>query len=333
MSQWVLDRFELIAPYGDDGVVRRWVARNAEPREGEPVLVGVTGFPAAVSASTRLQQLARYEADLIEQLRHPNIARTHEYGLDRDCMFFVTDLPIGETFASIWERALMYDERIPAAIAVQLVHDVALTLHHAHTQRSLDGLTLNAVHAGISPDRLVVRPDGTVLVTDFGIAKVLRKANDMSDGQASELANSYRAPEQVQEKAVGPSTDVFLLGVVLWELLSLQRLYPEETDRREISIVAEEPAAPSDFNAALTTTLDRAVLKALEKQPSHRFGDAKVFAEALEPFHRAMPHAGTIEDYLAEHFVDRVEVWKALQTALAEDDLHAALIAAKGTLV
>lgn len=333
MAQVILNRFELVAPYAEDGILRRWLARNAKPRDDEPPLVGVTGFPAGVSTSERVQQFARYEANLVSQLVHPGIARTYDFGIESDRIFFVTDLPIGESFSSLWERALMYDERIPISLAVRLAHETAQVLHHAHTQRASDGLTLTAVHGGLSPDRLFLQPEGKVLVTDFGAAKLLRRINDLTEGRASEVANSYRAPEQVQEKAIGPSTDVFLLGAVLWELLSLQRLYPEEVERREIAIVAEEPTPPSEYNPALTHTLDKVVLKALEKQPSHRFSNAEDFAAALKPFFEAMPLDGTIEDYLLENFIDRVEAWKRLQRALAENDVHAALLAARGTLI
>lgn len=333
MVQTILERFELVAPYAEDGILRRWLGRNVYQEDGEPLLVSVTGFPAGVASSERVRQLAQYEANLASQLVHPGIARTYAYGVDHDCIFFVTDLPIGESFASIWERALMYDERIPVSLSVLLLHETAEILHHAHTQRASDGLTLTAVHAGISPDRLFLQPDGTVLVTDFGTGKILRRVNDFTEGQASEIANSYRAPEQVQNKTVGPSTDVFLMGAVLWELLSMQRLYPEELAQRDIAIVADEPEPPSNYNAAVTGTLDNVVLEALAKQPGDRFATAEDFAEALRSFRDAMPLHGTVQEYLEEHFVDRLSAWRELQTALAENDLHAALLAAKGSLV
>lgn len=332
MAQVILNRFELVASYAEDGILRRWLARNLEREAGEPVLVSVTGFPAGVAASERVQQLARYEANIVTQLAHPNIASTYAFGPDRDCLWFVTELPIGESFASIWEKALMFDDRVPVSLSVGLVHDVADTLHHAHTQRDQDGITLAAVHGGLSPDRLFVQPDGTVLVTDFGIGKLLRRVNDFTDGVASEIANAYRAPEQVQGKTVGPSTDVFLAGAVLWELLSMRRLYPEERERRDIAIVTEAPQPPSRINAAVTETLDNVVLTALAKQPSDRFATAGDFAAALKPFRDAMPLHGTIPDYLAEQFIDRVEAWRELQDAIGSGDVREALLAAKGTL-
>lgn len=333
MVQTVLDRFELVAPYGEDGILRRWLARNVRQADDEPVLVSVTGFPAGVASSDRVRQLAQYEANLVSQLVHPGISRTYEYGVDHECIFFATDLPIGESFASIWEKALMYDERIPVSLAVLLMHEVAEVLHHAHTQRASDGLTLTAVHAGLSPDRLFLQPDGSVLVTDFGISKILRRVNDLTEGQASEIANAYRAPEQVQGKTVGPSTDVFLMGAILWEMLSMQRLYPEELAQRDIAIVADDPEPPSNYNAAVTGTLDNVVLRALAKQPSERFPTAEDFADALRSFRDAMPLHGTVQDYLEEHFVDRQGAWRELQRTLAENDLHGALVAAKGSIV
>lgn len=333
MSHVVLERFELIAPFGDDGVLRRWLARNLEPRDGEHVLVSITGLPAGVAGSERVRQLASYEADLARQLEHPGIVRTFDFGLDRDRLFFATELPTGESWATIWEKSLMFDERVPIALAVRLCVEAADVLHHAHTQRGQDGLTLHAVHGAIAPSRLKLGADGGVRVLDFGIGKVLQKINMMTEGAGSEVAQSYRAPEQVQEKAVGTSTDIFLLGVVLWEMLSMQRLYPEELERRDIVIVTEPPEAPSEHNAAVTGTLDQVVMTALEKQAGDRYGSAEAFADALRPFLDAMPLHGTVQGYMEDQFIDRIGQWQDLDAALEAGDLRSALVAAKGTLL
>ena len=333
MSVKVLDRFELIAPYDEDGVLRRWVARNLEPRSGEPVLVSVTGLPAGVALSERVRQLGTYEAELAMQLDHPGIIHIYAAGIDRERLFFVTQLPIGESWSALWEKSLMFDERIPVALAIRLALEASEILHHAHTQVGDDGMTLHGVHGAIAPNRLYLSPTGRVLVGDFGIGKVLQKVNELTDGRASETGQAYRAPEQVQTKAIGTSTDVFLLGVVLWELLAMQRLYPEELERRDITIVTQPPQPPSNFNAAVTGTLDQVVLTALAKQPSERYPTADAFAAALRPFERSMPMHGTVIGYLEEQFVETLFQWQELEFALAEDDLHSALLAARGTLL
>ena len=333
MSVRVLERFELIAPYDEDGVLRRWVARNLEPEPGEHVLVSVTGLPAGVALSERVRQLGSYEAALAMQLDHPGIIPTLAAGLDRDRLFFVTQLPIGEAWSALWEKALIFDDRIPVSLAIKLTIEACEILHHAHTQVGDDGMTLHGVHGAIAPNRLFVTPAGNVMVGDFGIGKVLQKVNELTGGRASEVGQAYRAPEQVQSKAIGTSTDVFLLGAVLWELLSMQRLYPEELERRDIAIVTHPPQPPSNFNAAVTGTLDHVVLVALQKQPSDRYSSADSFAAALRPFERSMPMHGTVAAYLEEQFVETLFSWQELEFALAEGDLHSALLAVRGTLL
>ena len=333
MAHVVLERFELVAPYADDGVLRRWVARNLEPESGEHPLVSITGLPAGVAGSDRIRQLATYETNLAKQLDHPGICRTFQAGMDGERLFVATELPAGETWAAIWEKALMFDERVPVALAVRLCAEAADILHHAHTQRGLDGITLHAVHGAIAPSRLILRPDGKVRMFDFGVGKVLQKINELTDGAGSETAQAYRAPEQVQGKTVGTSTDVFSLGAVLWELLSMQRLYPEELERRDIVIVTEPPEPPSEYNAAVTGTLDQVVLTALAKQPGDRFTSAEDFADALRPFLDAMPLHGTVGGYMQEQFIDTVAQWEELAEALEAGDLRGALVAVKGTLL
>lgn len=333
MSVRVLDRFELVAPFDEDGVLRRWVARNLEPRDGEPVLVAVAGLPAGVALSERIRQLATYEADLAMQLNHPKISRMFDAGIDGERLFFVTDLPRGESWMAIWNKALMFGDRIPVSMVICLVIDVLDALHHAHTQLGDSGITLHAIHGAIAPNRLVLSPRGEVVVGDFGVGKVLQKVNEFTEGLGSEYSMAYRAPEQVQTKAIGTSTDVFLVGVVLWEMLAMRRLYPEEVDRRDIAIVTTKAVPPSDHNAAVTHTLDQIVATALAKQPSQRYADAGEFAAALRPFESSMPMHGTVESYLDEQFVESTFQWRELEFALAEDDLHGALLAARGTLL
>ena len=329
----VLNRFELIAPYDHDGVLRRWLAQNLEPETGERVLVSVAGLPPGIAASARVQQLAAYETAIARQIHQKGVVPMIASGLDNERLFFASALPVGVSWKTLWRAVDVNGDRIPVSLSVHIAAAAAELLHRAHTQVGRDGMTLHAVHGAVAPDRLYLTPNGDVALADFGLGRVMQLVNAVTDGAAAEFVRSYRSPEQVQQKAVGTSTDVFLLGVVLWEMLTMTQLYPDTMPKRDIAIVTEPPDAPSNLNAAVTGTLDQVVLRALSKQPSDRYSTAEAQCDALRPFETSMPMHGSVSDYLDEVFGATLGQWQELNEALDAGDLHGALVASRGTVL
>jgi tetratricopeptide (TPR) repeat protein/predicted Ser/Thr protein kinase len=203
------------------------------------------------------------EAQASAKLRHPNVVAVHEVGPD----FIAMDLLRGRTFA---------DEFPGMAVARRLdvVETVARAVAHAHAQ--------GVIHRDLKPQNIMIEPDGRVVLTDFGLARI-DGGEDLTRTGAVFGTPHYMAPEQVQGGPSGPATDVWALGVLLHEAISGARPFEGATalaiyDR----IVRHDPPALSGDAGAIAA-------KALQKSPSRRYPDAGAFAEDLSRARRGEP--------------------------------------------
>ena len=219
------------------------------------------------------------EAQLVEHLKHPNIAAalaTFETPVPTIVFEYVDGPHLGRVMRTA--RAL---EQLPVEASVYIAHAVALALEAAHTARNEQGERLDVVHRDISPPNILVSHFGDVRVIDFGIARA-KKRDYKTEAGILKGKVSYMAPEQVLARSVDARTDVFALGIVLWELLAGRRLYKDPSDLIIMQrVVHDAPVAPSSLRSEVPTECDAVVLRALAKAPEDRFPSAGKFAEAI----------------------------------------------------
>lgn len=228
------------------------------------------------------------EARLVAQLAHPGIVAVHELGREGSVYWMAMDYVVGRDLRALAERARAAGERLPASLAAHLVWRVADALDHAHRRRGVDGQDLRVVHRDVSPANVLLGFDGSVRLTDFGIAQTALRA----DRRAAVLRGkfAYMSPEMVRGLPVDRRSDVFALGVVLHELLAGERLFAGATELATMERVrAAAVAPPSARNPAVPAALDRVVLRALAREPEERFGWASELRDALAPFTRGAP--------------------------------------------
>jgi len=203
------------------------------------------------------------EAQAAAKLRHPNVVTVHEVGPE----FIAMDLLRGKTFA----------EEMPAMTAerrLEVVETVAKAMAHAHAQ--------GVIHRDLKPYNIMIEPDGRVVLTDFGLARI-DGGEDLTRTGAVFGTPHYMSPEQVQGGASGPATDVWALGVLLHEAVAGVRPFEGAT-----SLVLYEKIVRQD-PAPLSGDLGAIVSKSLEKEPSRRYPDAGAFAEDLSRARRGEP--------------------------------------------
>ncbi len=227
--------------------------------------------PAGASEGTQAQT-ARFleEARRVARLRHPGIVPVYDVGQQDGVVFIVSELVEGETLAQRLKR----HGPLPPRQAAQLVARVAESLHYAHTR--------GFVHRDVKPANILIDSDGRVFLTDFGIAVEWSEPESVESGLSGTLG--YMAPEQARGRGepVDPRTDIFALGVVLYELLTGRRPFqadsPAEVRRR---ILEAAPVPLRRLRRGIPRSLEAACLKALQKKPDDRFQCAAEFAEAL----------------------------------------------------
>ena len=158
----------------------------------------------------------------------------------------------------------------------------AAGLHHAHARIGVDGRPLQIVHRDISPSNLIVSFEGNVKLIDFGVAKAADRVSATRAGTVKGKI-SYLSPEQCRSLPVDRRSDLFGLGIVMWEMLANERLYRRESELANMTaIVTEPPLRPSSLRPEVPPAVDEVVMRLLEKEPGDRYQTAAEVVEAIE---------------------------------------------------
>jgi eukaryotic-like serine/threonine-protein kinase len=263
------------------------------------------------------------EAALAARVKHPNVvAPLDVVALEDNELMLVMEYIHGEPLSRLLSTCHRSGTRIPVAVAVSVVADSLYGLHAAHEAVSEGGAPLHIVHRDVSPANILIGVDGLARVLDFGVGKSSLRTNATRAGNThGKLA--YMAPEQFRASAVDRRADVFSAGVVLWEMLTLHKLFDGEGYGQIAGqILWRTIPAPSAINPDVPQNVDAVVARALANSPDERFTTARDFALALEQATAAAP-APRVGQWVAQtagaRLVDRAEEVALIErAALAE---------------
>jgi serine/threonine protein kinase len=250
------------------------------------------------------------EARLAARVRHPNVATTLDVVVDSGEVFVVLEYVHGEPLHRL-TRAQPKGQRVPLHVASGIVFGVLLGLHAAHDARDERGEPLRIVHRDVSPQNVLVGPDGVPRIIDFGIAKARGRMRTTEDKEVKgKLA--YLSPEQLTGGAIDQRTDVYAASVVLWELLAGMRLFRhDETPAVLFAIMNGDVEPPSRYAPECTPALDAVILRGLARTPEGRWPTARAMALALEACvpPASAPHIGAwVERIAHQKLADRAKL-------------------------
>ena len=222
------------------------------------------------------------EARLAAKLNHPSIVHVYDVADEGGMKYIAMEYIHGETVADIVKRGLAVNNYLPLEHAVHIVRQTAAGLAYAHERREPDGHVLRIVHRDVSPTNILVSFEGQTKIVDFGIARAqdeLREESGTRPGKAS-----YMSPEQVRGEPADYRSDIFSLGIILYELTLCQRLYRGAPEVMMRKIVDEKVTPPTAINRDYPPTLELIVMRALEKRPEDRYQSAEEMSHDLEEF-------------------------------------------------
>lgn len=292
----------------------------AEVFRGEAV--SIQGFKRQVAIKRVLPHLAQNkgfismfldEARLGSRLTHANVVSVLDIGAADNTYFIVMEFIDGCNLKTIIEEYRQSGRRIEVKDAVYMIVEAAKGLSFAHELVDDDGRPLNIVHRDISPPNILLSKRGEVKVTDFGLAKATTQLEKTDPGVVKGKF-SYLSPEAAMGQTVDARTDIFALGIVLWEMLAGRRLFLGETDYQTVKMVqqAQIPSL-SRMNPEVDTELEAIIMKAMAKDPAERFGSARDLGDSLT--HYLFAKQLKVSSYDLANVVTRVVEAKAAAKA------------------
>jgi tetratricopeptide (TPR) repeat protein len=274
-----LAEFEILHRLGAGGMAEVFLAKKRGAEGTYKLLVVKRILPAHVT-SRRFRSMFVEEAQLATRLNHPNIVQVYEFSDHGDeglllSMEYVEGFDLGK----LMNAAKQKGARIPPLTAAFIVSEAARGLHYAHERKDEGGMPLAIVHRDVSPQNILLSHEGVVKIADFGIAtaNLFREETGILKGKFG-----YMSPEQARGERVDRRSDIYALGVVFYEMLTLRSPYGKLDDDALLKAVqtsAFEP--PSTHVPDLPPEIEALVMRAMARDPADRYQTARDFAGAI----------------------------------------------------
>lgn len=252
--------------------------KNGPDEYTRPIVIKL--LPPEDSKQAAIDMFFR-EAFISSRFVHPNVINIHDAKIieDEHCMFM--DFIAGQTVSDIAQRG--FKNQCPPSLkqVVQIIVDACDGLNYVHDFRDLDNRVYSVVHCDVSPQNLMVTYSGVTMIFDFGIAKIMGSSEKSTSGGKY----AYMSPEQMSGAQVDPRSDIFSLGVILYELSTGYRLFRRDSSQEVIEAVLNEViVSPRDLKPEITPFLEQIIMRALERDPDARYQSVLSMRDDLRQF-------------------------------------------------
>ena len=323
-----LGRYELLLPVAYGGMARVWAARLLGHR-GFSKLVAIKTILLHLAHSAEFERMFLDEARIAAGVHHPNVTEIYELGEEGHVLYLAMEWVNGDSLIHV-ERGLHGKTSAPIdpRIAARIAADACAGLHAAHELVDEDGRLLNVVHRDVSPHNILVSLDGTVKVTDFGVARAVGQSHEATDAGQIKGKVAYMAPEVIAAVAFDRRSDIFAMGCVLYEMATGTLPFRGGNDPQVMQAVIKGVYQPPSaiirgFPIELAGIIDRA----LAVEPQKRFPNAEQMRLALEewlpksgPIVTSSQVAALVRQRLGAHLEQRREQVKAAMAAAQDGD-------------
>ncbi len=265
-----IGKYKIISCIGRGGMADVYKALHPELDR----VVALKVLNRALVHSPEMLERFRREARAIAALRHPNIVQVFDLDVIDNIYFMVMEFVEGETLSQRLSRLRQNNERMTFDEIMYVITAVGNALHYAHEQGML--------HRDIKPSNIMFRDDGSVVLTDFGVAKILNASSEITASGAVAGTPAYMAPEQWTTDAPDRRSDIYSLGVVLYQMVTGRLPFNADTPGRLMfQHISEPPPLPRKISPGTPLELERVILRAMAKDPSDRYQTAQALVQDL----------------------------------------------------
>jgi eukaryotic-like serine/threonine-protein kinase len=302
-------RYELLRKIATGGMGQIYLARQKGAGGFQKLLVVKRILPH-LSEDQQFINMFFDEARLAALLNHPNVAQIYDLGEVDSLHYIAMEFVQGDSLKHVLRRAKDHEVKIPVGLKCRIIADTAAGLGAAHQAKSPSGRVLSLIHRDVSPQNVLVGFNGSVKVIDFGVAKAVGKISTTLSG-AIKGKYAYMSPEQARGEELDHRSDIFGLGILFWETLTLVRLFKRESHSETLkAVVAAKVPAPSSMNKEIPPALDSIVLKALSRNRDDRFQSAvemQMELEDLAVHHRFPATSAHLAAFMRELYAEEME--------------------------
>ncbi|MCX4242697.1 bifunctional serine/threonine-protein kinase/formylglycine-generating enzyme family protein [Paraliomyxa miuraensis] len=306
-----LGRYQLLYKLATGGMAEIYLAKTSGIEGFEKIVVLKRILPH-LSANETFVGMFLDEARVAANLEHPNIVNVYDIGKAGEDYFFTMAYLHGEDLSSVLRASARAGQGIPMALALHIVIGVCAGLHYAHEQVGLDGTPLGLVHRDVSTTNVFITHDGAVKLLDFGIAKAATQSKMTQVGVRKGKA-SYMSPEQCRAEPLDRRSDVFAIGILLWELTTMRGLYRADNELSVMGMIANRDAPlPSSVLSGYPEELEAIVVRALARDRDERYPSARALQDDLEAFvrqYQLSTTTGAVAELMRELFGAKPLPW------------------------
>ena len=303
-----LGRYELLARLATGGMGEIFLAR-LEGAAGFEKLFVVKRILPHLADDARFRQMLIAEARLASKLSHANICQVYELGETDGQLYIVMEYLEGITLLPLLRKLSKEAGQLEFGFVGGVIQQTTDALHYAHELKDRSGELLGIVHRDVTPSNIFLTEAGVAKVLDFGIAKVKDASANTQTGTVKGKY-AYMAPEQLRGASLDRRADVFALGVVIYEMLALRRLFQRKTDYLTFRAVMEQPIPDiRRYRPDVPDPLALVMAQALDRDPTKRFETARAFGSAVLDSLSSLGRVwtqGEISDYVRREFAEDI---------------------------
>jgi hypothetical protein len=317
---WIFGEYKILKKIATGGMAEVFLAKR----------VGMKGFEKLLAIKRILPQFSENEefiamftdeAKIAAKLNHRNIVQIYDFGSQQGSHYIAMEYIFGKDLRSILKKSKERGDQLPLAQCAYITNEAAKGLEYAHTLRDHFGNPLQIIHRDISPQNILISYEGEVTLADFGIAKAVSKSTETRAGVLKGKI-LYMSPEQAWGKSIDRRSDLYSLGVVLYEMVTQRKIFDADSEFSMLEKVrnAQIEFPPHVFQNIPTNFL-QIIQKALEKNPDHRYQSAHEMRVDLENYllsTRERLSEKAIANYLKHLFREDIEEERKILTESTE---------------